>query len=161
MKVTIEVRSGRGDSVRVKSWRVLLFSKKEKRIFFPPRFAVNSDSLMFAVPVIRKDKDGHDKTSKKFAANNIRGVKRKDRRCDCCRGPTKSLPFMDRSGLLGERLQCCKQRARRRIDLYFNILKRLESNRSQPVVRGVEVLLFFNLHRFLNLKTNFNIKIKE
>lgn len=60
---------------------------------------------MIPNPVIRKYKNDYDKkTAEKFAANNIGGIKRKDRYCSCYCGPGKSWPFMDNNGILGERL---------------------------------------------------------
>jgi len=80
------------------------FKKKEASpVLFVPWFA-NFQFLMFAIPVIRRDKDEYDKEMPKFDANNFKELKRKDRRCCRRSGPTKYVPFMDRSRLLGTRL---------------------------------------------------------
>lgn len=93
MKVMTKVRSA--------CVRVIMASDFEKNnSLFNTRFA-NFQFLMFAIRVIRKYKNEYDK---KIATNNTGGIKRKNRCCNYYCGPGKSLPFMDRSGILGKHL---------------------------------------------------------
>jgi len=82
--------------------RVIMTSVFEKNKDLFVLWFVKFQFLMITISVIRKFK--YDETSEKSVTNNIGGVKRKDRCCNCYCGPGKYLSFMDRIGVLGEDL---------------------------------------------------------
>lgn len=73
---------------------------------------------MFAIPVKRKYKSEYDKKTAKFAANNIGGVKRKDRCCSYYCGPAKYLPSWTEMEYWAN---VCRVVNKGHVDVYHNI----------------------------------------